>query len=488
MNSENQLQRGVGYAMKTKAKYMRQAYMGTIGDMKNLEQHFAEMAEKGWMIDKIGLCTHRYRAVEPCKKRFFVDFLPQITAFDYPENEDVLEYRRICEDAGWSFIAANRQLHVFCVDDTDDTNENPPPAPIHIDNSIQARMYLKACRKYELPMYLLSLFYLLWFGFNRVSFIGIEVILSNIWLFMIIGTFFFLIGYAWTFGFTIRWYIRTWNSAKNNLPMPAVSRHWFKWRNKTFVASTLALLVCIIIGIVLESIAVGGMLPAVFIAIILTYLLAIGVGLWLRRQIDTKRRTREGNIVLTIVSMIVMFLVLTVGLIWTVMNMSVRFDFVSDSLGNRPALTLADVGVSSQRINYIVVHSSTLIRGSIAVPVDYSHWEASEDGSGSVNTHIYRAISRALARRLYSHFTERFIERFSLRFYFSNISVEDAVWVLSSEDAAFWGAEKGIAFDDIHSDAIDMILLNGSTILRIYANGENMDLDTVRLAVRNLWN
>ena len=67
-----------------KAKYMRQAYMGTIGDMKTLEHHFTLMAEQGWMIDKIGMVTHRYRAVEPCKKRFFVDILPQITAFDYP--------------------------------------------------------------------------------------------------------------------------------------------------------------------------------------------------------------------------------------------------------------------------------------------------------------------------------------------------------------------------------------------------------------------
>jgi len=146
------------------------------------------------------------------------------------------------------------------------------------------------------------------------------------------------------------------------------------------------------------------------------------------------------------------------------------------------------VGVSSHNVNSSVVHSSTLIRGSVAVPVNYSHWETSDDGSGNVNTHVYRAINRILARRLYNHFSERFIERFSWHFYFSNISVEDVIVVLSPEEAAFWGAEEGIAFDNIHSDAIEMILLNGSSILQISANGVNMDLDTVSSAVRNLWN
>ena len=83
-----------------KASYLRQMYMGTVGDMKTLEQHFSSMAEKGWMIDKVGSFAHRFRAIEPGKKRFFVDFLPQITAFDYPENEDALDYRSYCEKSG----------------------------------------------------------------------------------------------------------------------------------------------------------------------------------------------------------------------------------------------------------------------------------------------------------------------------------------------------------------------------------------------------
>jgi len=171
-----------------KTVYMHQLYMGTVGDMKNLEQHYSDMASKGWLIDKIGLFTHRYRAVEPCKVHFFVDFLPQITAFDYPENEDAQDYRRICEDAGWNFIAANKQFHVFCADD-----KNPTPIPIHTDNSIHAKIYLRASRKYELPWLLYAvLMFCLFSPLSR----GINLLLSNILLFMTIGYSLFLIGYT----------------------------------------------------------------------------------------------------------------------------------------------------------------------------------------------------------------------------------------------------------------------------------------------------
>ena len=116
--------------------YLRQVYMGTIGDVKNLEIRFAQMAEQGWMIDKIGMFYHRYRAIEPCKKRFFVDFLPQITAFDYPENEEAQDYRSICEDSGWAFLTANRQLHVFCADEN-----APAPTPIHRTTKSKRRFF-----------------------------------------------------------------------------------------------------------------------------------------------------------------------------------------------------------------------------------------------------------------------------------------------------------------------------------------------------------
>jgi len=449
-----------------KTVYMHQVYMDAVSDMKNLEQHYSEMAQKGWLIDKIGLFTHRYRAAEPCKKHFFVDFLPQITAFDYPENEDAQDYRLICKKAGWDFIAANKQFHVFCAD-----IENPVPIPIHIDNSIHAKIYIKACRKYELPFLIYAL--LMFWLYSPLG-KGAELFLSNIYLYMTIGYSLFSIGYLWTLGHVIYWYIRTRKSSKNNLPMPIVNRQLAKLRNKTLLAGAIAFIACTIIGIVLE--VIGGM-PVVFILIMAMPVSAFGVGLLIRRQIDTKRRTRAGNIGLAVTVIIVMEIFFIGGTVFAIMN--IPFTLNSDSLGNRPALTLKDVGVTSEPN-----HSTTSVKGTIAVPVDYVYWESGS--GGTVNTQVYRSVSKTLSRWLYEHLAEEFTEQFTRRLDDMNY-LQESIVVLSPNEAAIWGAEKGIAFNYANSNAVEVLLWNDKTILRLSAESMNMEVDTVNQAVLNLW-
>jgi len=449
-----------------KTDYMHKIHMGTIGDMKNLEHQYTEMAENGWMIDKIGLFSHRYRAVEPCKKRFFVDFLPQITMFDYPENEDAQSYRRICEESGWSFVAANKQFHVFCSDD-----DNDAPIPIHTDDRIHAKIYLKACMKYELPWLLYAV---IMFCFSSPLVKGAELFLSNLSLFMAIGCCCFIIGFMWTLGFMISWFIRTRKSAKNDLPMPVVNRRLAKLRNRVVAVGTIAFLLCMIIGLVLEI--VGGM-PVMIGLVGLIPLSAVGVGFWIRRQIDTKRRTRGENVGLTVVVLIITEIVLIGVTVYAVA--SVRVTPNSDSLGGRPALTLSDVGVTAEPS-----YSGTRVEGTIAVPVNYGYWESGS--GGSTDTQVYRAINRTLARWLFEHFTEQLNKHFSYRFDDSNYFQESFI-ALTSDEAAFWGASSGVAFSYANSDAVEVLLLKDKTILRITAESVNMDLDTIREAVLRLW-
>jgi hypothetical protein len=449
-----------------KNEYMRQMYLGTIGDMKNLEQHFAEMAEKGWMIDKIGLLTHRYLAVEPCKRRFFVDFLPQITAFDYPENEDAQEYRRICEESGWGFITANKQFHVFCAG-----GDNSAPIPIHTDNTIHAKIYLKACRKYELPWFIYALI-MCWF-FSPMS-EGAAILLSNINLFMSVGYICFFLGYIWTYVFTIRWCIQTKKSAKDSLPMPTVNRRLAKLRNTIFLVGAIASLACIVIGVALD--VIGGM-SAVNLLVVIIPLLVFGVGIWIRRQIDTKRRTRAFNIGFTIVILIATEVILLGGTVFAIMNMS--FPENTSTLGDRPALRLADVGAVSPS-NDVLFRA----KGTPLVPVDYEYRE--HNSEGDVETQIYRGISKPLTKWLYDYCAEDFTEGYQGWIDIHEYS-QDILKTLSPDEAAFWGAESGMSFTFVDSRGVHLLLYNDNAILLLDAEGENMELDTVRQAVLKLW-
>jgi hypothetical protein len=447
-----------------KTVYMRQVYMGTIGDMKNLEQHYADMAEKGWMIDRIGVFTHRYHSIEPCKKRFFVDLLPQITSFDYPENDDAQEYRRICEESGWTFITTNKQFHIFCAD-----GENPAPIPIHTDNAIHAKIYLKACRKYELP-WLLYVLLMSWF-FSPIG-RGVESFLSNISFFMGIGYFLFIIGYVWILGFVIRWYIRTRKSAKNNLPMPRVNQHLAKFRCNVFAAGAAALMACMIIGIVLEI--SGGMPLAIGLAAFMPFS-ALAVGFWIKRQIDTKRRTRAANIGITVIAIVIMEIIILGCTSFAIMNMPLSQN--SDSLDNRPALTLNDIGVTTPS-----THSNVHVDGTPVVPIVYKYWESNTDGS--VSTDVYRSVNRTLAQWLYIHFAEEFTHTFrDIRGH-----APESIVDLPADEATYWGAEKGLMFSresSNASDAVELLLWNGKTILRLSADGSYMNF--TNQAVRNLW-
>ena len=462
-----------------KTLYTRQIYIGAVGDIKNLEIHFAEMAKQGWMIDKIGIITHRYRAVEPSAKRFIVDLLPQITAFDYPENEDAQDYRRICEELGWTFVTANQQLHIFCADEG-----VAEPIPIHTDNKIQAQIYLSMCRKYELFSLIFLMFMLGFMMFFNLSYTGMEMFLSNILTFLLIGGVFFLVACLWHLCFVICWYRQTKKSAKFDLPLPIVNYRLSKIRRKVFVASTLIMLVCCIVGISAE-ILVG--MPIRFLLIVILPLVAgLGVGLWLRKQIAAKRRSRKANIALTItaiaVSQVIVLSVLIFGVLQSIPNQD-----MSVSIGNRPVLTLASIGISQEP-----ERTSSLIRGSIAVPIHYSYWEMNRQGN--VSTEIYRPINTLIARGLYNRFVREKIERRSFLAELRDIS--DEIGFLTADEARFWGVDEGIISANIDIESpepvlyfggrIELILLNSNTVLRLSIFGEGIETETIAQAVRSL--
>ena len=433
----------------------------SVADMKTLELHFTHMAERGWMIDKIGLFTQRYRAVEPCKKLFFVDSLPQITMFDYPGNGDAQDYRSICEESGWKFIAANRLFHVFCAD-----GENSSPMPIHTDNALQAKVYLRAFRKNELPGLLFTLF-MFWRVLSKG--IGVDLFLYDVMLFMQTGCCILFIAFSWTLGFVFRWYMQMRKSSKNDLPAPTANYRLSKLRNRVFMIGGVA---CMIMGITLEI--ADGFPVALLLLLMLIPLLGVGTGLWIRWQIETKRRTRGENIELAIFFFVIVLLVV-LGVASLLSHRMQDALFFSDTPDNRPALTLKGMGITETPD-----HSDTRINGSIAVPVNYEHWESHQ--LGRAVTHVYRSNSITLTHWLYDRFAEEFTKGFST----IGISKPEEM-VLTPDDAAFWGAEKGLAQFFQDTDAAELLLLHDKSILRLTIEGEDMSLETVSQAVQKLW-
>ena len=428
-----------------------------IGEIKNLERRFALMAERGWMIDKIGFFIHRYRAVEPCKKRFFVDLLPQITAFDYPHNEDAQDYRRLREESGWTFAASNKQIHVFCAD-----GDAPPPVSIHTDNKIQAQVFLKISRKYELPWVIFFALYLVWQIFFIVPAQGIEVFFSNLGTFLIIGYLFFAPVFIWLVWSVLSWYARTKKAYRLGLPMPAANYRMSRIRERALMAASAVFFVCVLAGAVLDvSDRKASALPLLLLVVV-TPAAIVGIALWARRRIDTRRRERKANRRLMIAA-IVAAEALLIGAALFAGSKANGARRVSDSLDNRPVLTLRDTlpifKLSPGANDDIKNH--TRVRSSLAVPVNYTYWEANR--FGRVETRVYGSINEFTARKLYNRLIKMSMKR--------NKNLQTKIDRFGFDKAEAWGAFEGAAFSNPAANTHEMILLNGKTVLRVSTGG-----------------
>ncbi|MDE7260951.1 MAG: DUF2812 domain-containing protein, partial [Oscillospiraceae bacterium] len=100
----------------------RRVELYSLWDHTGLEAHLARMAEKGWLVEKIGSFCWTYRRTEPRKLTFCVTYYPKATAFTPEPTEDQETFYEFCQYAGWKLAASCAQLQVFY-----NGRENPTP-------------------------------------------------------------------------------------------------------------------------------------------------------------------------------------------------------------------------------------------------------------------------------------------------------------------------------------------------------------------------
>ena len=99
-------------------------------DRTGVERHLEQMAEKGWMIDRISNLGWVYRRIEPQKLQFSVTYYPKASDFDPGPSEDQQVYHAFSAHAGWKYVCSWVQMQIFC------TNQ-PDPVPIETDPELE---------------------------------------------------------------------------------------------------------------------------------------------------------------------------------------------------------------------------------------------------------------------------------------------------------------------------------------------------------------
>ena len=109
-------------------------------DRTAITAHLSDMAAKGWLLERIGGWSWRYRRTEPRKLRFSLAFFPAASQFDAVPSEGLETYRDYCAAAGWQLAAESAQVQIFYTED-----ENA--VPIETDPAVELSNIRRSMKK-----------------------------------------------------------------------------------------------------------------------------------------------------------------------------------------------------------------------------------------------------------------------------------------------------------------------------------------------------
>jgi len=109
-------------------------------DHTGIEAHLQKMAQKGWLLEKIGNFTWIYRRIPPQDLRFCVTYDPKASQFDPEPSEEQRTFYDFCAHTGWMLAASSAQMQIFY-------NERENPVPIETDPVIEVETVHRSAKK-----------------------------------------------------------------------------------------------------------------------------------------------------------------------------------------------------------------------------------------------------------------------------------------------------------------------------------------------------
>lgn len=114
--------------MEKKREYNKYSIL----QIRKMEEHLEQMAEKGWMLEKAGSLIWTYHKIEAKQMHFSIVFFPKTSALDPEPSENLKMMWEFCEQTGWKLAAQLGQMQIFY-------NEAEHPVPIETEAWIQVK-------------------------------------------------------------------------------------------------------------------------------------------------------------------------------------------------------------------------------------------------------------------------------------------------------------------------------------------------------------
>ena len=113
-------------------------------------RHLEKMAEKGWLLEKMGGLMWTYRRISPQKLKFALYYSP--TADE--ENAEAMEkqnaFYEMCRHDGWEFACADWGMQVFY-------NQRPDPVPLETEPALEVDRIHTTAMCWLVPYWLITI-------------------------------------------------------------------------------------------------------------------------------------------------------------------------------------------------------------------------------------------------------------------------------------------------------------------------------------------
>lgn len=401
-------------------------FLFSVIDYSAMEQYFEQMAEQGWMLEKVGVVTARFRRIEPAKLRFTVDIFTE--PHTNPKSRGLQDYITLCEESGWRYVAGANRFQIFCAD------SGESPTPIQTDDSLAEKIIRKTLLGPELLVFLLclpgiftNLSLLFEFPYTRL-YTNIGILAAFYFPIFAIPLSFYLVSY-------LLWLIQAKRNVLRDLPLPKVHLGWARARGITMLG---------IAGLLLSATFVAGIFDAMngktfILPALLVPFLGIPVGLALRRG-KAANNNRLSVKQLIIGAALVAALTVVGGFLTIRMAVRPPKELKQPLPEGYGALTLGNFELGDAEVSRFSKD------GSFLVPVRYEYYELS--AQGTVHTESMLAATPGIARYIFDSILKEY---------------EQHVWsTLEYPDPSLWNADDACF---LYEPDGSLLLLKGRQVL-----------------------
>lgn len=440
--------------MKNKTKRVLWGFYSL--DYKAMEEYLEKMAEKGWMPVKIGKFIAKFRAIEPQKLKFYVDVFKKGGTLTPEDNEEVVEYRKLCQESGWTFITSQEYLQFFYADGDNE------PVPIQTDKDIEQKIVEHTLLRRELSsIFIVLIAYLFVLAsslpinyIHLLSFVGVTIT----FLFPI----FFILS-AISAVYSIIWTVNARRKIKHGLPITKPTLKGARRRIIIFNGSAWIIL----LTIVLAFIADAKFKPHNILLSVLGPIIGSLIGSSFRYLVK-KNKIKKSNIAFNLVVTLIISVIFVFIVSSFIMEKSEDI-YRTDSIPeNYPIITLEEITKVSSQGSVNIEFKPGM---SPIVPIHFTYWEYENryTNEKSLYTKYYEVINPYFAEIIFNGITKGFEKGIKYRGKtFGKINI-----ITDDEMKNLWGMDNLALTED--RDII--ILQKGNIVLQLGEASGAMDFN-----------